>query len=301
MSRDDPAGDKAGSGQSVVPYEVGYSRPPAEHRFKKGTSGNPKGRPKGSKKPAAAIPPALGDSLAVDLVLLGEAYRPVSLREGDQPVTMPMVSAVYRALAHAGLKGNRLAGKTFVGQVEKAESRRRAQAIEVIDIASKYKNDWSQAIDRARTLGIPEPEVYPHPDDIMIGPDGAPLFVGPRTAAEQAEWLSLEAEAKKADEEIREALAGWKSKRKRDAGYKRFYFDEMVHAHRIRLMMRTAAPDEATRRAHRYHQPHSDELRAIFAANKAKYRLHDELTEAERRIFVWEMERYERGLAKTPG
>ena len=29
-------------------YNVGYKRPPQETRFKKGQSGNPKGRPKGS-------------------------------------------------------------------------------------------------------------------------------------------------------------------------------------------------------------------------------------------------------------
>ena len=30
-------------------YEVGYRRPPASGQFKKGASGNPKGRPKGSR------------------------------------------------------------------------------------------------------------------------------------------------------------------------------------------------------------------------------------------------------------
>lgn len=34
-------------------YEIGYRRPPKASRFTKGTSGNPKGRPKGSKNAQA--------------------------------------------------------------------------------------------------------------------------------------------------------------------------------------------------------------------------------------------------------
>lgn len=35
-------------------YEVGYGKPPAETRFKKGQSGNPNGRPKGSRNRLSA-------------------------------------------------------------------------------------------------------------------------------------------------------------------------------------------------------------------------------------------------------
>jgi hypothetical protein len=30
-------------------YDIGYGKPPEENRFKQGKSGNPQGRPKGSK------------------------------------------------------------------------------------------------------------------------------------------------------------------------------------------------------------------------------------------------------------
>ena len=51
-------------------YEVGFGKPPKEHQYPKGTSGNLKGRPKGAR------------SLKTDL--LEELGETMKVREGDR-------------------------------------------------------------------------------------------------------------------------------------------------------------------------------------------------------------------------
>jgi len=45
---------------------IGYKNPPHETRFKKGQSGNPKGRPKGSIDPLCVLRKALNDTVIVN-------------------------------------------------------------------------------------------------------------------------------------------------------------------------------------------------------------------------------------------
>ena len=46
-------------------YEVGYGKPPRHTRFKKGQSGNPRGRPSGSKNLATVLSEALNELVIV--------------------------------------------------------------------------------------------------------------------------------------------------------------------------------------------------------------------------------------------
>jgi hypothetical protein len=46
-------------------YEVGYGKPPCHTQFKKGQSGNPRGRPSGSKNVATLVSEALNERVIV--------------------------------------------------------------------------------------------------------------------------------------------------------------------------------------------------------------------------------------------
>jgi hypothetical protein len=111
MTRRPPA---AGSSKN---YEVGYGRPPIQHRFAKGTSGNPKGRPKtpkGSKR---------HNTLLESLERL--ANRKISLVLNGKRTTLSVMEAILVKTQQQALDGKQDAVRTLLGLQGKVDQWRR--------------------------------------------------------------------------------------------------------------------------------------------------------------------------------
>lgn len=167
--------------QLPVPYEVGYGRPPTEHRFSKGRSGNPAGRPKRAKVKPKQVNTGFGMKAAEEYLRI-EAYRPVMVREGEQVIELPAIQAVFRTMGVSAMKGNRFVQKTLTDMIAKMEADHHNSKLELFGTMFDYKHNWDQEIERCRKAGIPVPEPIPHPDDIILDPNtGDVQILGPQT------------------------------------------------------------------------------------------------------------------------
>ena len=180
--------DKDGAeAQQSGSERVGYRSPPKEHRFRKGQSGNPAGRPRRPPN-RKAQDPGFGVDRA-NQCLMSEAYRPVLVKQGERTGELPVIQAVFRAMGVAAMKGDRPAQRMLAELVQSVEAQDRKARDDRFKVAIDYKCNWEEEIQRARELGHPEPQPIPHPDDVFINPRTGELqCCGPMTKEEKAEW-----------------------------------------------------------------------------------------------------------------
>ena len=81
-------------------YETGYRRPPKSGHFKKGQSGNPKGRPRGSGNFLTLLEQELGQSIVVN--------------ENGKKKTISRMQAMVKRMVAGALQGDQKALLTLV-------------------------------------------------------------------------------------------------------------------------------------------------------------------------------------------
>jgi hypothetical protein len=86
-------------------YAVGYGQPPKATRFKKGESGNPKGRPKGSRSVGALLQEILEQRIAVT--------------EHGRTRRIPALEVMLRRLANDAMRNDVAALKTILTLVDR--------------------------------------------------------------------------------------------------------------------------------------------------------------------------------------
>ena len=105
---------KRAPGEGRGEERVGYGRPPVGTRFRKGVSGNPSGSSARARENARR-------AAAVDALVLAEAYRPVTVKEGGRVRRMPAIAAVMRSQLASALKGNGPAQRATLAMVREVE------------------------------------------------------------------------------------------------------------------------------------------------------------------------------------
>ena len=171
---------------SHASYEVGFGKPPVETRFKPGRSGNPGGRPRGSRNKAPR--PALHEERLKDIIL-EEAYRTISVTDVRGQIRIPMAQAIVRSLAVNAAKGNQRAQRLFTELLATTERDNRRSHDEWLEVAINYKVEWERELERRRRLGIVAPDPLPHPDHVVIDLRAGTAHIrGPATKEEKAQW-----------------------------------------------------------------------------------------------------------------
>ena len=97
-------------------YEVGYSKPPRQSQFKKGQSGNPKGRPGGAKNLSTLLSEALNEPV---IVTENGRHRKITKRQ-----------AAFKQLVNEAAKGNWRALKLLVDILQDIERRTEPETAE---------------------------------------------------------------------------------------------------------------------------------------------------------------------------
>ena len=100
-------------------YKVGYRRPPKSGQFKKGESGNPNGRPKGSR--------------GLEKVVLDELKTKITVNENGRSKKVKKVEAIAKQMVNKAMTGDSKSISLVLGVSQRHEDKLAAKASPLIE------------------------------------------------------------------------------------------------------------------------------------------------------------------------
>ena len=174
-------------------------------------------------------------------LVLAEAYRPITVRDGERTVRIPVIQAIVRSLALAAAKGQPRSQRMFTDLLRFIEQENREIYEDWFAAVMEYKVSWEQELeDRTRT-GRTGPEPLPHPDDIVIDMRAGTVEIrGPTTKEEKPRWDRLRKLKADIDLEIADLEEFLKKEKPRNI---EFFQADLKRSQRLRDKICKVIPD----------------------------------------------------------
>jgi len=136
-------------------YDVGYKKPPKTKQFKKGKSGNPGGRPKGSKNKKDFHPISTTSFEFMKMIVdMGEVE--ISVKKEGQVLSLSQMEALVMQLYNKAMKGDLAAAKILLEYTKRSMDELEEAAYRAQNVTKKMRDK-----ERARIFTPPpEPDSY---------------------------------------------------------------------------------------------------------------------------------------------
>ena len=133
--RDEQADDAELADDGAAP--PGRQRRGTGQPFARGVSGNPAGRPRKRMATGAPGDRLPGSDQPTRALILEEAYRLVTVRDGDVETMMTASRAMLRSLTEAALKGDTNAKRRWTAMVREAELEQKRDQIALYNLMER--------------------------------------------------------------------------------------------------------------------------------------------------------------------